>query len=96
MGEKNPIDEVQQRTPLGTLASVVGIILSLIYLLNPSAGFIELIPDNLPVVGNIDEAGATWLIIACLRYLGVDLSALFHRTPKPQLPAPDPNENDKR
>jgi hypothetical protein len=33
---------------------VLGII-CLIYLLNPTAGVIELIPDNLPFVGNLDE-----------------------------------------
>ena len=30
----------------------------LVYLLNPTAGVIELIPDNFPLVGNLDEAAA--------------------------------------
>ena len=29
-----------------------------IYLLNPTAGIIELLPDTLPLIGNIDEAAA--------------------------------------
>ena len=33
-------------------------VLGALYLLNPTAGFIELIPDNLPWVGNIDEGAA--------------------------------------
>lgn len=33
-----------------------------IYLLNPTAGLFELLPDNLPLVGNLDEAGAFMLI----------------------------------
>jgi len=33
-------------------------VLGVTYLLNPTAGFIELIPDNLPWVGNIDEGAA--------------------------------------
>jgi uncharacterized membrane protein YkvA (DUF1232 family) len=37
-------------------------ILGLIYILNPGAGVIELIPDNLPIVGNLDE-GAAFLLI---------------------------------
>jgi uncharacterized membrane protein YkvA (DUF1232 family) len=41
----------------------LAILVGVIYLLNPSAGFIELIPDNLPVVGNLDEAGATALLL---------------------------------
>ena len=41
--------------------SIVGLI-SLIYLLNPTAGIVELIPDNLPLIGNIDEASFTMLL----------------------------------
>ncbi len=37
-------------------------ILGTIYLLNPTAGFIELLPDNLPIVGNLDEGAAMLLI----------------------------------
>ena len=36
----------------------------LIYLLNPTLGIFELIPDNLPIVGNLDEGLATMLVIA--------------------------------
>ncbi|QTA84794.1 DUF1232 domain-containing protein [Desulfonema magnum] len=36
------------------LFSVVG----LIYILNPTSGIIELLPDNLPLIGNLDEGGA--------------------------------------
>lgn len=50
---------------------------SLIYLLNPGAGVFELIPDNLPVIGNLDEAGAIALLLACLRYFGIDLLNIF-------------------
>ncbi|MCP4105235.1 MAG: DUF1232 domain-containing protein [Desulfobacteraceae bacterium] len=32
--------------------------IGLVYILNPGSGFIEFLPDNLPVVGNIDEGGA--------------------------------------
>lgn len=33
-----------------------------IYLLNPTAGILELIPDNLPIVGNLDEGAAALLV----------------------------------
>jgi uncharacterized membrane protein YkvA (DUF1232 family) len=33
---------------------VIGVV-SLIYLFNPTAGLLELLPDNIPVVGNFDE-----------------------------------------
>jgi len=32
--------------------------IGLIYLLNPTFGVFELIPDNLPIVGNLDEGVA--------------------------------------
>ena len=33
-----------------------------IYLLNPTAGILEIIPDNIPLVGNLDEGGATMAV----------------------------------
>ncbi|MBT9548135.1 MAG: DUF1232 domain-containing protein [Candidatus Sericytochromatia bacterium] len=49
-------------------------LLSLLYILNPGAGIFELIPDNLPLLGNLDEATAVALLLASLRYYGVDLT----------------------
>jgi uncharacterized membrane protein YkvA (DUF1232 family) len=54
-------------TPLSLRGAPVWVIyvlaaLGLVYILNPGAGFIELIPDNLPIVGNLDE-GAAFLLI---------------------------------
>jgi len=46
-----------------------GIMLAGLYLLNPSAGLFELLPDALPVVGNLDEAAMTALLLHCLRTL---------------------------
>jgi len=39
-------------------------ILGVIYLLNPTFGVLEFIPDNLPIIGNMDEGVATMLILA--------------------------------
>ena len=62
------------------LAALAGL-----YLLNPTLGLFEFIPDALPVIGNIDEAGATLIILNALRYYGINLDRLFgNRTP--QLP----------
>jgi uncharacterized membrane protein YkvA (DUF1232 family) len=55
-------------------------IFSIFYLLNPGAGIFEIIPDNIPLIGNLDEAAAAALLIACLRYFGYDLSAGFKRS----------------
>jgi len=58
------------------LVFVVGLF-SLLYLTNPGAGFVELIPDNFPVIGNLDEAAATTMLIAALAYFGLDVTKLF-------------------
>lgn len=51
--------------------------LSALYLLNPGMGMFELIPDNFPIVGNLDEASAAALLIGALRYFGLDLTRGF-------------------
>lgn len=54
-------------------------IIAFVYILNPTAGIFELIPDVIPVVGNLDEAGATALLIASLGYFGIDFAHMFKR-----------------
>ncbi len=58
---------------------VVGVLgaLSTLYLFNPTAGVIELIPDNFPIIGNLDEAAAAALLISCLAYFGLDIGSIF-------------------
>jgi uncharacterized membrane protein YkvA (DUF1232 family) len=58
---------------------VVGVLgaLSAVYLFNPGAGVIELIPDNFPIIGNLDEAAAAALLISCLAYFGLDIGNIF-------------------
>jgi uncharacterized membrane protein YkvA (DUF1232 family) len=53
-------DEQKNKLPnwLLYLVSIVGFI----YLLNPTFGVIELIPDNIPIVGNLDEGAAAILV----------------------------------
>ena len=59
------------------LGVILGGVIGLIYLLNPTAGFFEIIPDNIPIIGNLDEASAVLLVLNCLRYFGVDLTKFF-------------------
>ena len=54
---------------LRKVASVLGLIIGIIYILNPTFGVFELIPDNLPYIGNLDEASAVLLILGCLKEL---------------------------
>ncbi|MBK7096786.1 MAG: DUF1232 domain-containing protein [Saprospiraceae bacterium] len=43
-------------------------LISLIYLINPTAGVFELLPDNLPFIGNIDEGLAAWILYSSIEY----------------------------
>ncbi len=60
------------------LVAVAGLF-SLVYLLNPGAGVFELIPDNFPIIGNLDEAVAVAIILAAFRYYGIDLTSFLGR-----------------
>lgn len=65
-------DKKSARPDPSTLIINIGIaILCAIYILNPTAGFLEFIPDNLPVVGNLDEASATAGLLYALSNLGL-------------------------
>ncbi|MBN2790796.1 MAG: DUF1232 domain-containing protein [Candidatus Delongbacteria bacterium] len=61
------------RSLFGVFLAIIGILFSLVYIINPTAGIFEILPDNIPFFGNIDEAGVTYFLFMCLRYLGLDL-----------------------
>lgn len=62
-----------RRTTAGKVAAALALLLGVVYLVNPTAGVVELIPDVLPFVGNLDEATATGLVIWGLSYYGIDI-----------------------
>jgi uncharacterized membrane protein YkvA (DUF1232 family) len=47
----------------------------IVYLLNPTAGVIELIPDNIPIIGHLDEAAAAFLV-----WQGIDHYLKFRKS----------------
>jgi len=55
---------------------IVGV-LSALYIINPGAGIFEFIPDNIPIIGNLDEATAVILLLASLRHFGIDFGNVF-------------------
>jgi hypothetical protein len=63
-----------------------------LYLINPTAGVIELIPDLAPVIGNLDEATATLLLINVFRYYGMDITRLLGSGKDARLPARTPRD----
>lgn len=59
--------------------SWLGILVGGLYLLNPTAGIFEFLPDNIPLIGNLDEAGAAILVVRCIDALR-----------RPRVPPPGP------
>ncbi len=55
---------------LQIIAALLSIVAGGVYILNPGWGVLELLPDNAPLVGNLDEAGATALLLWGLHQLG--------------------------
>jgi hypothetical protein len=49
--------------------ALVGGAFCVLYLLNPGFGIVEVLQDNIPIVGNLDEAGATAFLIWAWREL---------------------------
>jgi len=54
---------------LGSVVALLGVALGGLYVINPGAGMIELIPDIVPLFGNLDEAAASAMLIFGLQYL---------------------------
>jgi len=61
-----------QRGCTSRLAAICGVMISVLYLSNLSMGIIE-IPDNLPLVGNLDEVFFSGVLFASLARLGIYL-----------------------
>ena len=64
------------------LAVIGTALFAVFYILNPTAGFIELIPDNIPIIGNLDEAGAVLIIISAIKYFGFSIPDIFKKEVK--------------
>jgi len=41
---------------------------SIVYLINPTAGIFEFLPDNIPFIGNVDEGLAAFVLYSCIEY----------------------------
>jgi hypothetical protein len=60
------------------IATATGLV-SALYLINPTFGVFEFLPDNIPIVGNLDESFFTWVLIASLAALGIELPLMRRR-----------------
>jgi len=57
-------------------------LLCIFYLLNPTAGIFELLPDNIPFLGNVDEGLAAYVLYSCVEYLRGRSIGLFRERTK--------------
>jgi hypothetical protein len=64
-----PGDGARPTSCAGVVVALVSIAIGLLHILNLGAGVFFEIPDNLPVVGNLDEAGAAGMVILGVQYL---------------------------
>ncbi len=89
-----------KRSCLGNLIAAAALLISGIYILNPTAG-VDLLPDNLPLAGNLDEAFFTVVLLSSLAYFGLEIPFLSRRfgvnaqRPQPQ-GAPKPTEGEDK
>ena len=68
----------KKRSPKDIFVLIV-LIISGLYLINPTMGLLEIIPDNLPIIGNLDEGVATTLLLSSLSYFGYNFTDIFKR-----------------
>lgn len=61
--------------------AIFGLIVSLVYLANPTMGVFEL-PDYLPIIGNLDEVFFTGVLFASLAKLGINIPFVQQRLPQ--------------
>jgi len=87
----NEKDQNSKNTPDKKRNPIASIIVALVGF--GSAAYLFLpIPDItdalqfVPLLSNIDEAGATALLISCLAYFGLDIGAFFGRARKKEEP----------
>lgn len=78
----------------GDVVAVLFGSLALVYLLNPTLGVFELIPDNTPLIGNLDEAAATVILLAALGHFGINIpQALTGRKSEDEIESESPFAN---
>jgi hypothetical protein len=75
-----------------TLAWAI-LILGGVYLLNPTWGM-DVLPDNLPLIGNLDEAAVMLLMLGALRSLGIYLPEFIERRIQPTSRLPPPSDRE--
>jgi uncharacterized membrane protein YkvA (DUF1232 family) len=53
-----------------------------VYLMFPTLGIFELIPDAIPIIGSLDEGAATLILLNTLNYYGFNITNLYGKPTK--------------
>jgi len=61
-----PSPDAPRRGCAGRAGRLLAALAALVYLFMPNFGIVELLPDNLPFLGNLDELAATAVLVAAL------------------------------
>jgi len=61
---------------------------SVVYLIFPTLGIFELIPDAIPLIGSLDEVAATGLLLNVMNYYGINMTNLFSKPAPKKLKRP--------
>lgn len=67
------------KNPKDYIMLLVGIFATL-YLINFGFGIIEILPDTLPFIGNVDEVLVTGVLISVLEYFDINITQWFKRS----------------
>ena len=77
---------------------------AVVYMVFPTLGIFELIPDAIPLIGSLDEGAATLILLNTLNYYGFNVTNLYGKPSKRRrgrrrkLPPPDivamPSDDD--
>ena len=68
--------------------------LGALYLLNPLAG-VDVIPDFIPIAGNLDEAAIVLVMLGALRYLNIPLPEFVETWIQPSRQLPETIDRDR-
>jgi uncharacterized membrane protein YkvA (DUF1232 family) len=71
------LSKIKLEKPKDYLMAALGVV-CVLYIINPTAGIIEFLPDNIPLIGNLDEGAAVTGILMVLRYFGYDFTNYFN------------------
>lgn len=77
--QRHDVTRQQRSGCAGIGVAIVGALLSMLYLANLTFGVVE-IPDNLPLIGNIDEVVISGILFTCLSRLGINPIPNFRRS----------------